>query len=97
MPNHYWSKRQLELYRNKAFKRMLEELTKRPPKYDHRSEIGRWMNAIMFEFAELLKTGQVTGKRFYKTEEQTREYIESLGPSPLKRAMKKMLAINGRS
>lgn len=95
LPAHNWSNRRLELFRSLAFKLMLEELTERPPKYDYSSEIGRWLNAIMFEFADLLKTGKVTGKRFYLTEEQTREYIASLGPSPLKMAMQKMFAING--
>lgn len=87
---HPWSKCRLDAFRGQAFQSVLEELTARPPKYDYRSEIGRWMNAIYFEFAELLKTGKVTGKRFYHTEEQTREYIASLGPSPLAMAMGKI-------
>lgn len=90
LDSHPWSKCRLDSFRDQAFQYVLEDLTAHPPKYDHRSEIGRWMNAIYFEFAELLKTGKVTGKRFYCTEEQTREYVAALGPSPLALAMGKI-------
>lgn len=94
---HPWSKCRLDAFRTEAIHLVLEDLMERPPKFDHRSEIGRWANAFCFEFAELLKTGQVTGKRFYRTEEQTREYIAALGLSPVRRVMGKIFVNNSKS